>query len=72
MAVVLRLEDLRCPVSRKRAYPTRERALDALERAWQRPQCSTPSASPFPVKVYRCPECAWWHLSSHHSRDEAE
>jgi hypothetical protein len=72
VTVVLRPEDLRCPSSGKRAYLTEELALDVLERAWLRPQLSPPSASPFPVKVYRCPECGWWHLSSHHSRDEVE
>ena len=66
---VLSPTDLRCPVNGKRAYVNEEVALAALEAAWTQRQTSTrrtPTA--FPRKIYRCPECGWWHLSSHWSR----
>lgn len=72
MTRVLSPEDLRCPVSGKLAWPTQDSALKALEKAWLRPQGDSPPTKVFPVRVYHCPDCGWWHLSSHWSKSKEE
>lgn len=60
---VLTPEDLRCPASGKRAYPTGKSARAALKLSWTRRQHSEPRP-PMPCRAYECSDCGWWHLTS--------
>jgi hypothetical protein len=42
----------------KKEYATKAKAKRSLLR--QQPNFRRPKA----VRVYRCPECGWWHLTS--------
>ena len=64
---VLSPEDLRCPANGKAAYVDETSALQRLEIAWTRAQRT--AHAPLPCRAYRCPECGWWHLSSHWERE---
>lgn len=51
-----------CGPSRKHRYPDRKRALSALNRVIK-------TVKPgYPLRVYKCPKCRGWHLTSQPKR----
>lgn len=64
MTRALDTRKLKCPATGKSAFVDEERALRALQSLWE-DEHGTHDArhGAMPRKVYRCPECGWWHLS---------
>ena len=57
---VLTKESLRCPVTRKAAFPDKESAERKVMIILKREGYETR----VPRRSYRCQHCGWWHLTS--------
>ena len=67
MRDVTRYIVIRCPTTGKVVYPTQyhaERAKATIAKRSARERV--------PIAVYRCPECEWWHLTSHGPEHQAK
>lgn len=62
MAFVLTPDDLRCPTTGKRSYPTEASGNEYISRAWSRPDTSRKRRTP--TRAYECADCGWWHLTT--------
>jgi hypothetical protein len=60
---------LACPESGKTLFGSEESATDALHTAWEKGARS--SGKKTPTRVYHCPHCGWWHLTSGFTRADA-
>lgn len=61
---VLTKADLKCRTSGKRMFVDAVEAEDAMRLAWEEKDRHRNTHGRMPRKVYECPDCGWWHLSS--------
>jgi hypothetical protein len=68
MTKALTPQDLTCKTTGKRMFVNEEAALRGMQNVWERSSRKKTGApwtsTHMPRKVYECPACGWWHLSS--------
>lgn len=63
MTFVLTKADLVCSTSGKAMFPTEERAMQSVERAWTKKDWA-PTHGRMPMRAYLCDDCGWWHMTA--------
>jgi hypothetical protein len=59
---------LACPKSGKTLFGSEKTATEALHNAWDKAQRVGQHKTP--TRVYHCPHCGWWHLTSGYTRSD--
>ena len=64
MTRVLEPSALKCPATNKQSYADERTAQEHMAKVYTKEQ-----RDKTPVRVYRCEECGWWHMTARRWRD---